>query len=458
MSEISEFTKKKLDNLPKDIVKGYTLLAELGKGATGAVFLAANNASSEKVAIKFLYPYYSRNKKYISRLSREFEATTKIDHENVVKSLGCGCSLGYYYIILEYVDGCSLESKIEEKKIFDEKDAAKLILEVAKGLNAAHQVRIIHRDIKPANLMMSKKGIIKIADFGLAKDEIDTSMTVVGAIIGTPCYISPEQACGEPHLDIRTDLYSLGITFFHLVVGEPPFSQLSSELILTKKTIEEIPDAKLLNPNLSDEVSDIIKKLSRRDRDERCSSPKDLIADIEKYLAGEYIIHDEHPQVSVNETVVELQRDEIKNPVIQNILVNKKVPCETKILKAGEVLFYENDSAKDTFVLLKGQLEVLKAGRRIAMISTQGTFIGEMSYLLRTPRSATIRALVPTILLEIKEKCFEKFLKQCPEMGYHLAVGLANRLYKTDERLNETQTALQCIRDQYKFIKQELEF
>lgn len=458
MSEALVAALKNLENIPRDLVSGYTLREEIGKGATGAVFLATNNSTKEKAAIKIIYPFYTRNKNYLTRLSRESESTLKINHPNVVKSMGCGCSLGYYYIILEYIHGKPLDYLISQAEVFEEKLAAKIALDIARGLQYAHKLRIIHRDIKPANILVNEDGVAKITDFGLAKDEVDTSMTLIGTIIGTPCYISPEQARGELHLDIRTDLYSLGITLYHMCIGEPPFAQLNTSLLLTKKTIEEIPDPSLVNSNLSKEIAYIIKNLSKRKRDERYSTPDEVIEDLEKFLKGEFNIGERELELAEkDETVVEIRREEIKNPVLQNLLVEQNINCNTKILSSGEVLFYEDDLTKDAYILLKGQLEVLKAGRQIATINTQGTFIGEMSSLLNLPRSATIRAITPSVLVEVQEKNFERFLNECPEMSYFLAIGLANRLYKTDEKLKETQAALQAIKDQYKFIKQTLD-
>ncbi len=459
MSEYYICGMKNMENLPRDLVKGYTIREEIGRGATGCVFLAKNDINNEKAAIKIINPMYSKNKSYVSRLSRESETTTKIDHPNIVKSFGCGCSLGYYYIILEYVPGKPLDYIINKIGKFDERLAASIILDITKGLDCAHQYRIIHRDIKPANILIDDETkIAKITDFGLAKDEVDSSVTLVGTIIGTPCYISPEQARAEAHLDIRTDLYSLGITLYHMVIGEPPFASCNTSLLLTRKIIEEIPDPYLINQDLSPEICSIIRKLCKRERDKRYNTPAEVINDLNKYLKGELFIQEISMEtVESDETVVELRREEIKNPVLQNILVDQKLPCATKTLTTGEVLFYEDDKSKNTYILLKGELEVLKAGRRIATINSQGTFIGEMSYILNLPRSATIRAISPTVLFEVSEKDFEKFLKECPDMAYFLAVALANRLYKTDEQLKETQTALQAIRDQYKFIKNELE-
>jgi serine/threonine protein kinase len=300
---------------------------------------------------------------------------------------------------------------------------------------------------------------IKLMDFGLAKEEIDLTLTSHGTILGTPLYISPEQARGETAIDTRSDIYSLGITFYHLAVGEPPFADLDTSLLLTKKITDPIPSPKTRNPKLSDEVAYVIMKMCERDKAKRYSSPAELIEALEKLDAGTFCITREaepsKPKVQV--AISDLLEREIDDPALRSLLSRNDIALQPRILGELDVLFYEEDRTKEAYLLLKGKLEVLKAGRQITIIEKPGTFIGEMSTLLNVPRTATIRALEPTTLLEIKENQFVEFLRVAPELGYHLAVRLASHLEKTTTQLKDVQAKLAAVRQHYRFIRDELE-
>ncbi len=447
------------DAFKPDSIRGYTILNEIGKGATGVVYAARNIQTGALVAIKVLYPFYSHNKDYLHRLTREAELTKRLNHPNIVAGYEYGLCQGHYYFVMEFVKGDTLDHLLKKKRVFSEQEATRIMLEVARALDAAQQLKIIHRDIKPSNIVIMPENRIKLMDFGLAKEEIDLTLTSHGTILGTPLYISPEQARAETAIDTRSDIYSLGITFYHLVTGEPPFADLDTSLLLTKKITDPIPSPKTRNPKLSDEVAYVIMKMCERDKAKRYSSPAELIEALEKLAAGTFCITREaapsKPKVPVE--ISDLLEREIDDPALRSLLSRNDIALQPRILGELDVLFYEEDRTKEAYLLLKGKLEVLKAGRQITIIEKPGTFIGEMSTLLKVPRTATIRALEPTTLLEIKENQFGEFLRVAPELGYHLAVRLASHLEKTTTQLKEVQAKLAAVREHYRFIRDELE-
>jgi serine/threonine protein kinase len=451
--DVSAFQPMKHDAIP-----GYRLLREVGKGATGVVYQARSEETDEIVAVKVLHSYSRRDPDFIQRLMREADLLKKLNHPNIVRGFDSGIIGSRNYFVMEFVEGETLADVIFESDKLDEKTAAQYILQTAHGLDAAHRLRIVHRDIKPANLCLTKEGIIKIMDFGLSKEESDTDLTVLGAIIGTPLYISPEQASGEIHLDSRTDIYSLGVTFFHMLAGEAPFSECNTSLLLTKKITDRIPLVKSVNPNLSDEISYICYKMCEKNKRDRYRDPETLIADLENYLGEGFAIpeaptEDEEDDPDRESTVINVSASDVKNPILHTVVVKGEVPAKTIELKPQQVLFYEDDDSRDCYILISGRLEVIKAGRTIAYISEQGSFVGEMSTLLEVPRTATIRGIDRNILLQIKEKDFHDFLDKVPKMSYHLAVGFAQRLNESNDRLKEAQTKLTRLHDHLRVMQ-----
>ena len=172
-----------LQRISRDFIPGYSLEQELGRGAMGMVFRARNDKTQEDSAIKILYPSTCRNSEDVARLCRESTITSRLDHPNVVRSFGSGMSEGLHYIVFELVKGESLAAVVEEKGCFAEQPAASIALEVAKGLEAAHALKIIHRDIKPENIMITRAGRVVTMDFGIAKPVAEGQG---GTIAGTP--------------------------------------------------------------------------------------------------------------------------------------------------------------------------------------------------------------------------------------------------------------------------------
>ena len=451
------------DQFKKDIIPGYIIDEQLGKGASGIVFSALDEKKDKPVALKIFYLYYSKNKDFVRRLIREAETMKKIRHPNIVAGYGYGRYSGYYYTVMELVVGEPLSSIRKRLKKLDEKDAAKIILQCVRGLGAANQKKIIHRDIKPSNIMMTEKGVPKITDFGMAREELDTALTIPGTILGTPLYISPEQARGEQNLDIRSDIYALGITFYCLLTGKPPFSDLNTSLLLTKKITDHIPSPSIMNPSLSKEISAIIMKMCEREKMNRYKNPEELAMDLEMYLEGKFevgatrIIGPKVKKRLSQEEIDEIVKDEIRDETLRNLLKDSDMKIAGRVLEESEILFYEEDPSRECYLLLKGAVDILKAGRSIAVIDKPGSFLGEMSTLLQTKRTATVRALNRAVLLEVPEGTFQQFLSSAPRLGVDLSRSLASRLQNTTDKLKEAQSKLESIREHYMFIREELE-
>jgi len=422
-----------LDGTPADL-PNYRLGRELGRGGMSVVYAATDLRTGQEVAVKLLYPYYTGDRDLVSRLRREVEVLRRMQHRNIIRYLASGERHGCCYYIMEYLRGETLEQRLDREGV-PEIEATQIMLEVARGLAEAHARQIFHRDVKPGNIFLCVDGTVKLVDFGLAKDESDSYQTQLGLIVGTPLYLSPEQARGERSIDGRTDIYSLGISFFHALTGKVPFDDLTIPLILTKKTVEAIPNVRELECGLSPAVADIVAFMCERDIHLRYPAMPILIRDLERHLAGEPPIWPH--EAARSRTLVTAHSSPIPgaglldDPVLQAVLADAGCLAEALDFPADQVIFYEGDTSKEVYLLAQGQVEALKAGIRVAVIDTPGTFFGEMSGLLGLPRSTTIRATRPTAAIRIDHATFERFLQSYPALGFRLSRMLAERLQRT---------------------------
>jgi serine/threonine protein kinase len=266
----------------------YELIGKLGQGAMGSVYLANRLSTGQKVAIKILPNDLARDAEFLERFRREARAALKIKHPNVVAAYDVGVADNYNYIALEYMDGPNLELILQKKGRFSEEDLLKTAMDMALALEAAEEQGIVHRDIKPANILMNSQGVSKLTDMGLASaTKGDQRVTMAGFAVGTPFYISPEQARGDLDVDCRADIYSLGATLYHLVTGTLPFPGNNPVLIMTKHLQEMPQKPNERQPAVSERISALIWKMMQKDPKDRHQSAVELKADIERCMKGE---------------------------------------------------------------------------------------------------------------------------------------------------------------------------
>ena len=278
-----------VDRMVGQVVGNCRLLRRLGRGGMGDVYLALHLEYHKSVAVKILAPDVTRNDELLARFRREAEAAARIDHPNIVEVYDIGCDRGHHYIVMGFVDGKSLQDLIDERKIMEPREAARVCFEIARGLQAVHADGIIHRDIKPANVLITRKNEIKIVDFGLASDAEDKSgLTVTGSIMGTPWYLSPEQAEGR-RADTRSDLYSLGITLYILATGERPFTGETHMSVLYKQIHEKARDPRLVNPDVPVEIVEIILRAMEKKPERRFQTADEFASELNRYLKGTYV-------------------------------------------------------------------------------------------------------------------------------------------------------------------------
>ncbi|MEW6358722.1 MAG: SUMF1/EgtB/PvdO family nonheme iron enzyme [Planctomycetota bacterium] len=275
------------DPMVGKMIAHYQIEALLGQGGMGKVYRAHNTKLNKTCALKVLPEEFARqDKSHTDRFIREAQSAANVEHVNVLPVWYVGNEGNIYFIEMQYVDGGTLDRLIEGGKRLKVNDAVRIVRDVAAGLAAAHDKSIIHRDIKPSNVMLTKAGEVKVADFGLARmGEVTTKLTVSGMIMGTPLYMSPEQAQGMP-LDHRSDIYSLGVMFYQLLTGTPPYTADTPLPLLNKHVNEPIPDIRLLLPDASAELVAVINRMMAKNRDERYQSCDAVVNDLNALLTS----------------------------------------------------------------------------------------------------------------------------------------------------------------------------
>ncbi|HKW14061.1 MAG TPA: protein kinase [Candidatus Krumholzibacteria bacterium] len=276
----------------KVAIEGYDELEQIGVGGMAAVYRARKVSIDKIVAIKLLFPYLATDESYIERFQREAKAAASIQHENIVNIIDFGESDGSFYIVMEYYDGRTLEQLMKERPGLPPEISIRILLEVAYGLEAAHALDIVHRDVKPANIIVTNTGAIKIADFGLArKTDSATMITQHGKVVGTPAYMSPEQAAGRP-IGPASDIFSFGVVAYELLGRRKPFEGQSYSDVLEKIQTFDPTDVGMVNPLISPELEAVVARCLQKDESERYRSAAALVIDLEAAMEKSQIARD----------------------------------------------------------------------------------------------------------------------------------------------------------------------
>ncbi len=293
-------TQSQLDRLSRSIdddsmyrpaqqIPGFQVLSKLGQGAMAVVFKAKQLSLVRMVAIKVLPKRLSENPEFVERFYREGRAAARLNHPHIVQAFDVGEAGGYHYFVMEFIDGQTVYELLTDGRRIEEAKAIPLILQSARSLEHAHRQSLIHRDVKPKNLMITKDGVVKLADMGLAREMGDyaTAAAEAGRAYGTPYYISPEQIRGEITIDARADIYGLGATFYHMVTGKVPFDGTNPSAVMHKHLKDPLIPADHVNHELSAGIGEIIEVMMAKSPDDRYPSMTEVISDLESVAKGE---------------------------------------------------------------------------------------------------------------------------------------------------------------------------
>jgi serine/threonine protein kinase len=267
-----------------NLLSGYEIVKRLGQGGMGTVYKARDVIGGRWVAVKLLAPFLASDEEYVKRFFQEARNLQKLHHPNIVAAYDAGVTGEQKFFIMEFVDGPSLEDVLHKKGILKEHTALEIVRQVAQALDYAWAHKIIHRDIKPQNIMLSQDRTVKLCDLGLSKDVTsDISLTMTGSVNCSPPYASPEQAQGIREMDIRSDVYSLGISLFQMLCGELPFKGNAPGQFLIQHVTKAPPDPRAKNPKISSSVSDLILRMLQKEAKAR-PMPGDIAKAITRSL------------------------------------------------------------------------------------------------------------------------------------------------------------------------------
>jgi tRNA A-37 threonylcarbamoyl transferase component Bud32 len=270
---------KKARELPQ--ITGYRIEGIVGRGATGIVYRARQTSVDRVVALKVLHQELVGSASALRRMQREARLTAKLAHPNIISAIDMGEIGGQLWYAMELVDGLSLAERISERPL-SEREALRIFIPLCEALRHAHERGVVHRDIKPANILIERGGRALLVDLGLAYSEDDPLLTKSGGTLGTPHYISPEQARDPASADVQSDLWSFGATLYHSVTGRTPFQGESVAEILSNVLYARVPDPRELASELSSGLVLVLRKCLTRDRELRYHTPAELLADLER--------------------------------------------------------------------------------------------------------------------------------------------------------------------------------
>src|SRR5277367_3903010 len=263
----------------------YEIVQLLGQGGMGAVYKAKDLELERIVAVKVIRPDLASHPDILARFKQELILARQITHRNVIRIFDLSEASGIKFITMEFIEGQDLKSLVTEKGRISFDEAAKFLEQVCLALEAAHGEGVVHRDLKPQNIMVDKQGRASVMDFGIARSVEAGGMTMTGMVVGTPEYMSPEQVMGE-RVDVRSDLFTLGVIFYELLTGAMPYQSDSLQGAMFKRTREIPKPPKEIDPTVPQILSDITAKCLQIDPANRYQSAREILTDLESWQGG----------------------------------------------------------------------------------------------------------------------------------------------------------------------------
>lgn len=311
----------------------YEIVSKIGAGGMSDVYKAKDHVLGRFVAIKVLRTEFSEDRTFVAKFRTEAQSAAGLEHPNIVNIYDVGSEDGLYFIVMEYVEGITLKTYIEKKGQLTFKESVSIAIQVARGIEAAHNKQITHRDIKPQNIIISTEGKVKVTDFGIARAA--SSNTISSDVMGSVHYSSPEQA-RNGFVDGRSDIYSLGIVMYEMVTGRVPFDGDTTVAVAIQHLQEEITPPSTYAPNLPISLEKIIIKCTQKNPDRRYQTIEDLLADLRKSLVKpneDFVVI--APLVDNGKTKV-ISQDEIKQIKEQRAVEAPTEPVQTETIPPYE--------------------------------------------------------------------------------------------------------------------------
>lgn len=261
-------------------IGGYEILGKLGEGGLGKVYKARQLSMGRIVALKVLHEKWVGDDEFRKRFLVEARLVGRLSHQNLIQVFDVGRHKNTLYYSMEFVDGETVEARLDRDGAMKLPDALDVMFQVTRALQYLWSMDIVHRDVKPGNIMVTRGGVAKLGDFGFVKSSLESVLSTEGEVLGTPDYISPEAAMGERDLDFRSDLYSLGVTLYHMLVGEPPFGGTASD-VMEAHIRKRAPSISKNSPGFNPAAVEIVDKLLAKDPNDRYQTFASMYEDLE---------------------------------------------------------------------------------------------------------------------------------------------------------------------------------
>jgi serine/threonine protein kinase len=264
-------------------------MERLGRGSQAIVYKGRQISVDRIVAVKVLLSKSARDPDARRRLVQEARSAAQLSHNNIVQAIDAGEAEGFSYFVQEFIDGTTVYDLLKERGgPLEEERALEIVIHIAEALAHAHSRGFIHRDVKPRNIMLTKEGVAKLADMGLARHTRDAGAALeeAGKAFGTPYYIAPEQVLGSPNVDFRADIYSLGATFYEMLTGRPPYNAPTSQQVMQRHVTGTLTPPDHVNSNLSAGVSEVVEVMMSKRPKDRYNTTEDLLSDLRAVATG----------------------------------------------------------------------------------------------------------------------------------------------------------------------------
>jgi CRP-like cAMP-binding protein/tRNA A-37 threonylcarbamoyl transferase component Bud32 len=422
----------------------------IGRGGMAEVFRARRTSDGRLVAVKVLTEEAMQHPNFVRRFEREGETLTALDHPHIVRGLRTGVVRGRPYLVMEYVPGASVADLVQHSGPLPLARALALTTQVAQALQYAHGKGFVHRDVKPSNILLADDDHAKLSDFGLAKLEDDSSVTIDGSLLGTPYYLAPEQISGSPRIDARADIYSLGMTLYFLLVGEPAFKAPTIPAVLTRHLTDEIRFAPELYKRLPEPVIVLVRRMAAKQPERRYQSMDEVLLDL-AWARGEadepcpctlpadrdfYLLDSSAEHAPVRRWA---EQQHLHLPLPDS-------PHHRISVEAGAVLFYEDEPSSEIYWLESGRVEVLRGGRRLAVLDERGTLLGELAALRGSPRAVTARAISDCVLVRVESAELPHYLAEHPDVLRALLREMAERIDRGNHQVAAAEETMEALR------------
>ncbi len=423
---------------PNNIGK-YEIKRTLGKGAMGMVYEAYDPFVQRPVAIKVAHEMEEKTPQQAQKNREEFFAEVysagRMHHPAVVAVYDAGQKDGLNYIVMEYVDGDTLQEYVTGDRVLTTNQVVDVMYQCAKGLDYIHRQGIIHRDLKPGNIMLSVDGDVKIMDFSIAYLDIGTNN--LGKVVGSPMYLPPEQLAEDKQLVEQSDIYSLGAVMYSLLARRPLFKASSLDSLMYQiKNLE--PDAlSLLRPDVPEQVIDIVEKCLSKSIQDRYVNARELVGVLSTAYAR---LRDKGERIDMKEKWSTLRYLKFFQDFSDDQITEVVDACEWRDYKKGETIVVEGETETSFYIITNGSVEVHKENKIIGNME-KGDCFGEIAFITRQPRKATIIADSDVSLMAVSAVLLEKAPVETQIRYYQVFLdNLIARLSTTTEQLSKHGT------------------